>query len=177
MAVAALKPNFTDRDSYLSWRMFWKIVYRRITHDIRKAKRRTRYAQMAGVEQASAMQRELFLLRRDACRLMTLLDEAYQRRDRIMKMRRDIEEQPFPLEIKDCRSVDFHWNKVCLKFPFMPPWVILAKGKQWLVNEINSDVGFEVRNTPNKSTKGSVRVRNVSITISANGCANINRSG
>jgi hypothetical protein len=50
--------------------------------------------------------------------------------------------------------------------PTIPMWVIKAKGQTFYVNHVDCKVGFSTKETPdNPHTKGSLKFRNVTLTI------------
>lgn len=174
MAVAGLKPNFNDRESYIGWCKVWAMAYNRLSEDIRKMKKRTRYAQKAGLaEEAAKMQKDLFLMRRDGLRMMSLLEAAKVRRDRIIAMHEQLKAQPFPLVIEDCRSVDFHFNKGSLEFPFLPNWTVKAKGVSYYVSDVVAEKGFSTKNKETGTTRGLLRFSRCNLRIDAEGVATI----
>lgn len=171
----AMKPNFTDRSSYLGWRQLWRITHARLSQDIRRLKVEAKEAQRADPELARKKQRELHFNRRVAYKLMTLLQDGHVRRDRILSMHRELASQPFPLEIGDARNVDFHFNKGHVDFPFLPMWVIRAKGRSYYVNDVDFDVPCTTKERATGSTKGVLRFRRCSIKIDKDGYASVSR--
>ena len=124
----------------------------------------------------SRLQAELRRQRVMGHKLMTVLDEAKIRRDKIIGMEQGLREQnaQFPLVIEDARNIDFHFNKISLEFPFMPMWTLKAKGKSYYLNHIDCMAPWTTRETPdNPSTKGSLRIRKGTIHIAADGSAEI----
>lgn len=110
------------------------------------------------------VQRELILMRRDATKMMTLLKDAKDRRDRIVSMQREISEQPFPLELT-ARTVDVHYNRGHNEFSFLPRWVVKANGKSFYVDHIESSLPWSTRELDTGSTKGMLRFRKCRIAI------------
>ena len=55
----------------------------------------------------------------------------------------------------------FHFNKKYLENPMIPMWVIKHKGKTYYVNhlDVDSGVGFSTKETPDNSTKGSIKFK------------------
>jgi hypothetical protein len=105
--------------------------------------------------------------------MMALLDEAKLRRDRIIEMQKSINEQGFPLDLGICKNVDFHFNKGNIEFPFLPMWVVKAKGKAYYVNEVEADVPWTTRAKATGSTKGVLRFSRCRIVISQDGVVKI----
>ena len=172
MSVNAMKPNFTDRTSYLAWRRTWKLVYMRLSETIRHRKMLVRDEQRYS-DSAARGQKELHLMRRDAAKMMTLLKDAKVRREHILKMQRDIAAQPFPLDLGECSTIDFHYNRIANEYVFMPNWVVKAKGKSYYVRDFESHVGFSTRNRDTGSTRGMLRFKKASLSISQEGIATI----
>lgn len=70
----------------------------------------------------------------------------------------------------------FHFNKGHLADPQIPMWVVKTKGESYYVNHVVSNAPWSTKETPdNPSTKGSLKFKNVDITIE-NGEATINAS-
>lgn len=174
MSVYALKPNFSNKEGYLSWRNTWKIVYLHISADIRRRKLELKTAQRAG-EDTAKLQRSLALQRADARKLMSILEEAKLLRDRILAMKVQMDEQRalLPMTI-EARVADFHFNKAHIAFPeILPRWMIKANGKTLYIDHLDSQVGFSTRELDEGSTLGMIRFRNVSMTIDESGTAHL----
>lgn len=139
-------------------------------------KLRTDYMKLTGYHPAGSgrsAQHKLDQHRGVGKKMMLLLKEAHLRRDRIIAMKKEIEEQPFPLELENCRNVDFHYNKGAGEFPFLPMWTIRVKGKSYYVHEVNATVPWTTRERENGSTKGVLRFPKCSVYIDENGVAKI----
>ena len=175
MSAYAMKPNFTTRQEYLSWKKSWKTIYSRLSDQIRRRKLAVKEAQRAGSSDARRMQKELRYIRSDANKLMLLLGEAKIRRDRILQMQRDLAEQnaSFPLVLGDCKNIDFFFNKGSLEWTFLPQWVVKAKGKSFYVNDLSSAVGFSTRNLATGSTRGMLRFKRAKLRIDQQGVAHL----
>jgi hypothetical protein len=171
-----MKPNFVTRDDYLGWINLWKTVHARLSADIRSAKLAVKEAHRRGDADAGKKQRELHYNRRVAFKLMTLLQDAHVRRDRVRAMQKEVSNQPFPLLLPDVRGVDFHFNKGNVEFPFLPMWVIRAKGRSYYVNEVDFDAACSTRERASGSTKGVLRFRRCSVAIDALGNAKLSPS-
>lgn len=173
MSVFNMKPTFTDRESYLEWRKSWKDIYMLVSERIRLRKLAVKAAQRKG-EDTSRAQKELHFMRRDAAKLMTLLSEAKLRRDRILGMKKSLDEQnaSFPITIEADR-LDFHFNKGHLEFSFLPRWIIKTKGKSYYVEHVESSAPFTTRELDSGSTLGMLRFRNCLVTIDRNGVATV----
>ena len=80
----------------------------------------------------------------------------------------------FPLSLSDCKNVDFHFNKKHLQFDFVPMWIVKAKGQTFYVNHVESHAAWTTRETPDHpATKGAIRFKNCSVSISIDGVATI----
>lgn len=194
-----MKPTFTDIDGYKAWRKQWNDVYQELTRRIQRQKKRLRAAQqqhsksgtvtgaISGVERMvvvhssnhTAMMKE-FELRKsmtvNAHKLCTLLNEAKLRMAGITKMKKEMiaHQAQFPIKIEDCDRVDFHFNKKHLEFSWIPMWVLKTKGKTFYVHHVNALCPWSTRETPdNDATKGSIRLRNCSLEIDAEGVATL----
>lgn len=67
------------------------------------------------------------------------------------------------IEAKECV---FHFNKGHIKDPYIPMWVIKAKGQTFNVNHVESTMPWSTKETPdNPSTKGSIKFKNCKIEI------------
>lgn len=178
MSVHALKPTFTDRQTYLAWRTSWKTVYSHISNEIRRRKIEVKNAQRvwykASDTEVAKMQRNLVLQRGDARKMMTLLGEAKLRKEKIAAMRKSIADQvaTFPLTITT-KVADFHFNKISVEMSFMPKWVLRANGKTYYIEHLDAQMGFSTRELESGSTLGMLRFRNCSITIDETNTATI----
>lgn len=188
MSVHGMKPSFKDREGYLAWRKEWTDLYSLTSSRKRSLKIQVKNLQRQFEENGESYmtnphwealtnaQNELRMQRIMGRKLMTVLDEAKIRRDKIIAMHQGIKEQnsSFPLEISDARNIDFHFNKISLEFPFMPMWTLKAKGKSYYINHIDCVAPWTTRETPdNPTTKGSLRIRKGNITINEEGHATI----
>ena len=60
----------------------------------------------------------------------------------------------------------FHFNKGHLSDPTIPMWVLKVKGQSYYIHHLECDAPFSTKETPdNPSTKGSLKFRNVDVTI------------
>ena len=105
--------------------------------------------------------------------MMALLAEATRRRDRILAMQKSINEQGFPLDLGTCKNVDFHFNKGNIEFPFLPMWVVKAKGKAYYVDEVEAAVPWTTKAKATGSTKGVIRFPRCRIEITVDRVAKI----
>jgi hypothetical protein len=176
MSANAMKPTFTDRDGYLRWKAEWRMVYKELSQRIARQKRRLKEAARSNDPAAPKIQSELQYMRVMAHKMMSLLEDAAIRRDRILDMHKQLAEQnaQFPLVLEDCRNIDFHFNKGSLEFPFLPMWTLKTKGKTFYINHIDANIPWSTRELPEGSTRGMIRLKNGDITIDAEGNATIN---
>lgn len=197
MSVNALKPTFRDREGYLAWRKSWKAVYKVLSQRLSARKLEVRAQQRAAasclvsppcelnertchgcglsqskIDLASLAQKELHLMGRDATKMMTLLKEAKERRDRIIGMAKSIADQPFPLSMEGDR-VDLFFNKASIEYPVLPKWVLKNKGKSYYVDHIDADLPWNTRELDSGPTLGMIRFRKCQIDISADRVATL----
>lgn len=68
-----------------------------------------------------------------------------------------------------CKDVVFHFNKKHLEDATIPMWVIKTAGKTYYVNHVTSSVPWSTKETPDNShTKGSIKLKQVKLTIDNN---------
>ena len=168
-----MKPVFVDIDGYRRWKHQWRALYLQLSTTILRNKHKVKAAQRIG--EAGKLQKQLRYQQVMAYKLHGLLNEARARWQRIMIMKKDIAEQmaSFPLILEDCRTVDFHYNRGANEFAFLPMWVVKTKGKSFYVHHITADCPWTTRETPEGSTRGMLRFRNCSVSISPEGEAMI----
>lgn len=171
MTAFDLYPKFTNREEYLSWKKAWAKTYKSLSDDVKKRKSDAKNAQREGV--SGEHQKNLIHAQSVCYKMMGLINEAKERRDRILKMRHDISNQGFPLDLGICKNVDFHYNKVHSEYDFMPMWTLRVKGRSYYVNEIESFAPWTTRERASGSTKGVLRFPKCRIAISKDGVANI----
>ena len=187
MSAYGMKPLFTNKEGYLQWCREWKIIYARISEEIKRDKQtlsalmqnrlKKEYHYEAGF--IEKFQKELVLKRVMAFKVMSLLEEAKLRRNRIIKMQEDLALQNamFPMELKDCRNIDFHFNKGSLEYNFLPMWVIKTKGMSFYVNHIDAQIPWSTKEMPEgSSTRGMIRLKYGNIVIDETGTATIHSS-
>ena len=176
MSANSMFPTFTDKSGYLKWRSEWKIVYSHLSQQIRETKAKLKAASKA---EQPALQKELHYKRVMAHKMMTLMQDAKLRRDRILTMHKQLAEQQaqFPILLEDCRTIDFHFNKISLEFDFMPMWALKTKGMTFYINHIEANIPWSTRELPEGATRGMIRLRNADISIDASGVATINPRG
>jgi hypothetical protein len=177
MSVNAMHPTFTDRDGYVAWRKQWKSLYVILVAQIIAHKEKAKLAQAAKDPEAPSIQSKLATKRAMAHKMMSQLAEAKQRRDRILAMHKQLAEQEalFPMTLSNCRSIDFHFNKGSLEYPFLPKWVVKAQGKSFYVSHFTSTVGFETVERDEGTTRGLLRMRHADLIIEKGGLARIER--
>lgn len=73
-----------------------------------------------------------------------------------------------------CKEIVFHFNKKFLEDPSIPMWIIKAKGESYYVNHVACEVSWTTKETSeNSHTKGSIKVKDVLLTIDDDNCASI----
>lgn len=73
-----------------------------------------------------------------------------------------------------CRDAVFHFNKHHLTDQETPMWVVKAKGKTYMVHHVECTMPWSTKETPdNKSTKGSIKVKDTLLTIDDENCASM----
>lgn len=188
MSVHGIQPKFTDYLGFQAWRSDWRELYAHAGTDVRNSKNRIKHwnrvvAGMPSSEQRDKICENISRLTEEhghkravARKLMTALETAKVRWDQIKAMKKGIAEQTkeFPLEVEG-KNIDFHFNKKSVEFDFIPMWVVKARGKTFYVHHMDCQAGFTTRETPDHpSTKGSLRVKRGTLSISAEGHATIN---
>jgi hypothetical protein len=195
MSVHGMKPTFKDREGYLAWRSDWSDLQGTLAAKKRNTKKRAKGLQrqwaLTGLDavavkpnttnwllylEMAKVQNELRAQRIMGQKLMSALQDAKVRRDKILAMRKGLKEQnaTFPMEIMGASNIDFHFNKISLEFDFMPAWTLKAKGKSYYVNHVDCLTAWTTRETPDSpSTKGSLRIRKGNIMINTEGHATI----
>ena len=72
-------------------------------------------------------------------------------------------------ELQNCKEVIFHFNKAHLTNAEIPMWVIKTKGNTYYVNHVTCNAHWSTKETPdNPATKGSLKFKNVNVTIDEN---------
>lgn len=65
-----------------------------------------------------------------------------------------------------CKDVVFHFNKKHLEDETIPMWVLKFHGETYYVNHVNAKLPWSTKETPDNShTKGSLKFKNVLVTI------------
>lgn len=73
-----------------------------------------------------------------------------------------------------CKDVVFHFNKKHLEDETIPMWVLKFHGETYYVNHVECNVPWSTKETPNNShTKGSIKVKDVLLTIDDDNNANL----
>lgn len=174
MSVYGMKPQFTDWAGYQAWRSEWAELYALLTTEVREAKWKLKHYQRSEHPDVKTVNRQYRYKRAMARKLMTVLNEAKIRWGNIRDIKKGIAEQmaQFPLTVEGCRNIDFHFNKKSLEFPFVPAWVVKAKGKSYYVNHVDCETPWTTRERPDHpSTKGSIRIKRGNLTITTEGGA------
>lgn len=185
MSVHGMQPQFKDYAGYQEWRSDWRELYAHASSEVRQSKNSIKNLQRELTsspdnseetrEQLKAMMREHGHKRSIARKLMTALETAKIRWQKIKGMKKGIQEQfkEFPMEVES-KNIDFHFNKASMEFDFIPMWVVKAKGKSYYCHSVVSSIGFSTRETPDHpSTKGSIRFKKGILSISSEGHATI----
>lgn len=172
MTAFNLYPKFTDRDGYVGWRAAWAKTYATLSSQTKSCKVKAKEEQRGGNDRRTA-QKELVHHRAVGRKMMALLTEAELRKERILGMMRNINDQGFPLDLGACKNVDFHFNRGANEFPFLPQWVIKAKGKSYYVGVVNSTIPWTTHEKLNGSTKGVIRFKNARVVIDELGVASL----
>lgn len=180
MSAFGMHPTFVDYAGYQDWRRQWASLFRAQVRRISNARADLKMHQRVGrdVDLIAKMQTRLNEHRIMGAKLMTLLDTAKQHWARIGEMKRQIVEQnrQFPLALENCPSVDFHFNKGSIAFPFLPAWIVKTKGRSYYVTHVDFDCLGTTRETPeHSSTKGMIRFRHVDLHLLQDGTAAIRR--
>ena len=173
MTAYNLYPEFIDREGYLGWRKAWRRQYLELAAQVKERKNHIKERQRSGDAGAAKQQSVLFHYSGVARKMMTLLDEAKKRRDRILTMQADIKAQGFPLDLGVCRAVDFHYNRGHSEFPFLPMWAIRVKGRSYYVEQVDSEVPWTTKGRNSGSTKGVLRFPKCRVSINSDGIAKI----
>ena len=176
MSAYSMKPKFTDLAGYQNWHQQWRMLYGDLSMRIRRNKLAVKALQRSE-ESSVKSQKALLYERAMAAKLMMLLGEAKDRWKRILAMKQQIIDQnaTFPLTLEGCRTIDIHWNVGSKEFSDLPMWILKARGKIWYINHMDSDCPWSTRETPDASTKGSLRFKDCSLHIAANGHATISK--
>jgi hypothetical protein len=180
MSALGMHPKFSDKEGYTKWMASWRSMYkqlsREITDDKLSLKKAFRESPVVS-EDTRKRQRNLVHKRVMAHKMMTLHKDAKARWKRILEMQKEIEDQmaSFPLTL-EAPSIDFHFNKGSIEFPFLPAWIVKCKGKSYYLHHVDFDCLGTTRETPeHPSTKGSMRFRQCSLELRADGTASIKR--
>ena len=73
-----------------------------------------------------------------------------------------------------CKDVVFHFNKAHLTDQTIPMWVLKFHGETYYVNHVECNVPWSTKETPdNPHTKGSIKVKEVLVTIDSDNNANL----
>jgi hypothetical protein len=180
MSAMGMHPKFTDKEGYTNWMASWKSMYKQLSSEITKdklfLKKAFRESSVVS-EETRKRQSNLVHKRVMAHKMMTMHKDAKERWKRIVGMQKEIDDQmaSFPLTL-EAPSIDFHFNKGSIEFPFLPSWIIKCKGKTFYMNHVDFDCVGTTRETPeHPSTKGSMRFRQCSLELRADGSASIKK--
>lgn len=173
MSVHGMKPQFVDSAGYKAWRQEWRALYAHLSSEIVSLKHRIKDYQRKGLPQGGIV-KERNIQGIMAKKLMSAYEDAKIRWQNIENARKGVEAQmaEFPITVEDCRNIDFHFNKKSLELPFIPMWVVKAKGKTFYVHHVDCQTPWTTRETPDHpSTKGSIRIKRGSVHITEAGDA------
>lgn len=180
MSALGMHPKFTTKEDYIAWMASWRSMYKQLSSEITQdklwLKKAFREASVVAPE-TRKRQKNLVHKRVMAHKMMTMHKDAKARWQRILGMQQDVENQmaSFPITL-EAPSIDFFFNKGSIEFPFLPAWVIKCKGKSFYVNHVDFDCVGTTRETPeHPSTKGSMRFRQCSLELKADGTASIRK--
>ena len=71
--------------------------------------------------------------------------------------------------VQHCKELVFHFNKHSIVNPDVPAWVIKTKGETFYVKHLECSAPWSTKETPDNShTKGSLKFKNVDLTIEEN---------
>lgn len=63
----------------------------------------------------------------------------------------------------------FHFNKAHFQNPEIPMWILKIKGETYYVEHVDCNAPWSTKETPdNPATKGSLKIKNVDVTIDEN---------
>ncbi len=173
MSVNDMKPKFTDAKGYREWRASWRELYNIVSEDNRSSKYRLKDLQRQE-QNTGPLAKEMKYKRVTAHKLMSALEDAKIRWQSILKMKQGLEEQraTYPVVLDGCKNIDFHFNKKSVEFPFVPAWVVKAKGFSFYVHHVDCNTPWTTRERPDHpSTKGSIRIKKGNITITSESIA------
>ena len=75
-----------------------------------------------------------------------------------------------------CKDVVFHFNKKHLEDETIPMWVLKTHGETFYVDHVESNMPWSTKETPDNShTKGSIKVKDVLLTIDGENCARLSK--
>ena len=75
-----------------------------------------------------------------------------------------------------CKDVVFHFNKKHLEDETVPMWVLKTHGETFYVNHVTADMPWSTKETSdNPHTKGSLKFKEVLLTIDENNCASLSK--
>ena len=82
---------------------------------------------------------------------------------------------PIAIQIEyACKDVVFHFNKKHLEDETIPMWVLKTHGETFYVNHVDANMPWSSKETPDNShTKGSLKFKEVLLTIDENNCATL----
>lgn len=161
MSAFGMKPKFKNREEYLLWKEAWKKIFKKVSNDIKRAKKVAKTRQRKEVPGMSRKaQNDLIIQRAMGAKVMDLLEDAKMRLKRIERIQEQISEQKrsFPKTLGNT-TVDFHYNKASNDFADIPMWVVKAKGQTFYVDNVSANAPWSTHNRPQHSTRGMMRFK------------------
>lgn len=171
--------KFNDSSDYFIWKKDWVGKYKEYSEQVRKQKKLVSNLHRKGhIIQAAKEQKKLLFMRVIASKSNILLKEALVEYHKKLGQEKELQEHlsKFPISYKYVKDVVFHFNKQHLLNPKIPMWVIKAKGNTFYVNHVISNAPWNTKEAPdNPHTKGSIKIKNVSLDIDQDAVATIER--
>ena len=84
---------------------------------------------------------------------------------------------PIAIQIEyACKDVVFHFNKKHLEDETIPMWVLKTHGETFYVNHVDANMPWSTKETSdNPHTKGSLKFKEVLLTIDGSNCASLSK--
>ena len=169
------KPEINTWNDYKKWREIWRRGIKQLSADIAKSKKKLKIMQRANEEHRkfqSVLAYKQIMAKKMHQLLVEVRADGYAR----LESERELEKElaTYPIEFPKCREIIFHYNIGSNKNPKIPRWVLKAKGRSFYVHHVSTDgVKWSTKETPDKSTKGSIRFKNVGLVINKDAEATI----
>lgn len=168
MSIYGMKPTFTSAKSYKIWKHDRARLIDNAARICKARKLAIREAQRSGNHEMVAKARASYDRDRViAFKLNSLIDDGKVRRDNLLAIRHALDEQDktFPLNIENCRTIDFHFNKKHLEIPSIPMWVAKTRGKTYMIHHIDCQMPWSTMERDEGATRGMIRVRHADLFI------------